>query len=123
MGRPRNADKYLKYWQTELGLPQWDIVLLRSKVLYTEKQRLAEVVWTAERESAVITLATDRQIKGDVESLEGTILHEILHVRLHGHLSMEDFSNLVATEAELNRLENTINALTKTMLKLKGGKI
>ncbi len=121
MARQRNDIKYLKYWQKVLGIEQWTVDVIRYGKLYTDKRRLAEVMWTAEREHALITLATDRQIRGDDENLEATILHELLHIRIHGHLSMEEFSDLYAEDgAAINRLENTINALTKGFMKLKG---
>ncbi len=121
MARQRNDIKYLKYWQKVLGIEQWTIGVTRDKLLFKEQQRLGEIMWTAERENALITLATDRQFKADHEDLEATVLHELLHIRIHGHLSMEEFTEAYGeNEAEMNRLENTINALTQGFMKLKG---
>jgi len=126
MGRPRNAEKFLKYWQKELNIG-WGVGLLRDKTLFTKHGNLAKIDWITEREEAIITMATDRQIKSnDIDNapehaVESVILHELLHLRLHGYMSMDEFSELYPTDSDVNHVERAINNLTKCMIKLKYG--
>lgn len=123
-GRPKNADKYLKFWQDLLGLSQWTIGIYRDKTMVEKKGFLGEAVWTAEDETATISLATDKQIRdaGDpFLSLESLILHELLHIRHHGHLTMEDWSKVIMkTDLHAAALERALNAETRAFMKLKG---
>ena len=73
------ARSLTKFWQSELGLGEWDIrVRWATSGDYGEDEYFGWVLWFTEECTA--TMILDRR-KAD----ERTIVHELLHLRLEGH--------------------------------------
>ena len=84
--------KVAKEWQSRLGLDHWKIEVRHGKEGEMDPSWCACVTWSCEYHSAFILVHKNH-------CTEHSIVHELLHVRLEGHLvkplkydSMYEFS-------------------------------
>jgi Zn-dependent peptidase ImmA (M78 family) len=99
---------YGKLWQSRLKLLDWDV-----QYRWMTKAESLEMSdcngfcqWSEQHRSAVIAISKDS------ESIPRTVIHELGHLRIEGHLPCSGETNIP--------LEVAINALTEALLKLEG---
>lgn len=84
----KDAKKLIAYWQTELNLRNWKIDIQWAPAHeMSHDDAIASIWWFTEDEIAHVKLVKAAVCSDDI--FEETIVHEMLHLRLEGHRTIE----------------------------------
>jgi len=118
-----NTKKYIDKWQKTLRLADWDI---RFQFVDTEWRKTGDIKIDADDRSAVLLV---NRFNPKQDNLEELIIHELLHLKLHGLDQMietlmecvygkneDDPQKAFAYHQFMSVLESTVHDLTKSFL-------
>ena len=106
----RKARALVAYWQTVLGLTEWEIVEVRWCTPEEADEEDGHNNFYSEGPSSKIALRKDQ----DDYDMEVTIVHELLHLMVDGH---KDIEKLVGRHYDRMH-ERALNRLAKILISL-----
>jgi hypothetical protein len=89
-------------WQSRLGLKDWAITVRYGKPSDMTPSCVGNSSWEPDQQTAEVIILRPRYIPHDIE---GTLIHELLHVRFEGHRAPKVDTHL----------ERAINAVTTAL--------
>lgn len=99
----RELTALTKLWQKRLGLGHWKI-----KVAFLNEEQMGEnagsIVYMPEHSQASISILApkDREEGDHNDSIEEDLVHELLHLTLHGHKTLDNLQYDALFERGLN---------------------